>query len=147
MAHSYTQNILHVVFSTKDRARTITPEMQPRRWAYIGGICRKEDIPLRAIGGMEDHLHLLLQLPATYSLAKTILTIKANSSSWLRESSPRFAWQKGYGAFSVSSSLLPTVERYIHNQRAHHYKISFEDELCALLQKHGVAYDSKYVFG
>ncbi len=147
MSHSYAQNLVHVIFSTKARARSISPPVRPKLHAYIVGICNKDGVLVHAIGGTDDHLHILLQLPATLSLAKTVLTLKANSSRWVRQTSRDFAWQHGYAAFSVSTSLLPTVIRYIQNQQAHHRKMSFEDEFLALLRKHGVAYDPQFVLG
>ena len=147
MSHSYAQNIIHVVFSTKGRAKFIRPSAQGKLWAYIGGICKKEGIFVHAIGGTKDHVHCLLQPPPTQNLAKSIGAIKANSSRWLRETERDFAWQEGYAAFSVSASQLSTVNRYVHNQEAHHRKMSFEDEFLALLRKHGVPYDPEFVLG
>ncbi len=147
MSHSYTQNIIHVVFSTKGRAKFILPCAQGKLWAYIGGICKNEGIFVHGIGGTEDHVHCLLQLPPTQKLAKSIGTIKANSSRWLRETARDFAWQQGYAAFSVSASQLRTVNRYVRNQEAHHRKMSFEEEFLALLRKHGVKYDPKFALG
>jgi REP element-mobilizing transposase RayT len=147
MSHSYAQNIVHFVFSTKDRAKTIAPAFRPKLWAYIHGICRNEGIFVHAVGGTEDHVHCLLQLSPTHSLAKTVLTIKANSSRWARQQAGSFTWQQGYAAFSVSASLCPAVIQYIRNQEAHHRKMSFEEEFLALLRKHGVNYDPKFVLG
>jgi len=147
MSHSYAQNVIHLVFSTKDRTKTISPALQPKLWAYITGICGNEGIFVHAIGGTDDHVHCLLQLPPTISLAKAVLTIKANSSRWLRETARGFAWQKGYAAFSVSASLCPTVIRYTHNQATHHRKMTFEEEFLTLLRRHRVKYDPKFVLG
>ena len=147
MSHSYAQNLVHLVFSTKARAKTISLSVQPKLHAYIIGICHNDGILVHALGGTEDHIHCLLQLPPTRCLAKIVLTIKANSSRWVRQTARDFAWQQGYAAFSVITSLLPTVTRYIQNQQAHHRKMSFEDEFLALLRKHGVEYDPKFVLG
>jgi putative transposase len=147
MAHTFTQNVIHVVFSTKERHRTIAKDCQARLWAYIGGICRKEGIFIHEIGGMEDHVHILFQLPAALSLADAVLLIKANSSKWMNQKGHGFAWQRGYGAFSVSWSNLNAVVRYIRNQASHHRKMNFDQEFLALLEKHGVKFDLKYVFG
>jgi len=100
-----------------------------------------------AVGGTESHVHILFHLPPKPALAKAISLLKANSSKWMGEQGKDFSWQEGYGAFSVSSSNLEQVARYIQNQEAHHRKTSFEDEFRALLRKHGVGYDPKYVFG
>jgi putative transposase len=147
MSHSYAQNHLHVVFSTKERRKTIHQEMQPRLWSYLGGIARNHDFLVLANGGMEDHVHLLIQLPPVLTLAKAVSVLKANSSKWMNEHEIKFAWQMGYGAFGVSASNLSVVERYIANQARHHRKMTFEDEFVALLRKHGIQFDPKYVFG
>lgn len=147
MSHTYAQIAIHVVFSTKDRRRTIQPEFQPKLWSYAGGICKGQGIFTHAIGGTEDHIHLLFQLPATVPLASAILAIKSNSSRWANEGGHKLAWQRGYAAFSVSASVLPAVVRYIVNQQAHHRNMSFDEELVALLRKHGVQFDPKFVFG
>ncbi|HEY0702094.1 MAG TPA: transposase [Candidatus Acidoferrales bacterium] len=144
MAHSYAQNILHIVFSTKDRHQLISKELQPRMWSYIAGICKADAIFVHVVGGSDNHVHLLIQLPANWTVAEGINLIKSNSSKWAGN---KFAWQQDYAAFSVSASLVPAVVRYIRNQEAHHKRMSFDEELIALLKKHGVEYDPKYVFG
>jgi putative transposase len=147
VSHSYVQNIVHLVFSTKERRKLIPAEFQPDLWAYVAGICKKNEIFVHAVGGMDDHIHSLIQIPSTLALARAVLTIKSNSSRWARERGQRVEWQEGYGAFSVSASNLPVVERYVQNQAAHHRKMSFEEEFAALLKKHGVEFDARYVFG
>ena len=147
MSHTYAQNVIHVVFSTKDRRKLLSGELRPQMWAYAAGVCKNLDILVLAVGGMEDHIHFLLQIPPTLAVAKAVLTIKSNSSRWASEEGLKFAWQQGYGAFSVSSSVVPTVIRYIQNQEAHHKKMSFDSEFLALLKKHGMEFDPKYVFG
>ena len=147
MAHTFSRNHIHVVFSTKDRRNTITKEWQLRLWAYLVGICKNHEMVALAVGGTENHLHILLHLPPKLALAKAVTLLKANSSKWMGENGIRFSWQEGYGAFSVSSSNLDQVTRYIQNQEAHHRKASFEDEFRALLRKHGVEYEAKFVFG
>jgi putative transposase len=96
---------------------------------------------------MEDHIHLLLQFPATILVSKAVMTIKANSSRWMSSQSGGFAWQEDYGAFGVSKSNIAAVVRYIQDQHKHHRKMSFEEEFIALLKKHGIEYDPRYVFG
>ena len=147
MSHTYSQNIVHIVFSTKDRRKTISKEFQPRMWAYVAGICKNHGIFVHAIGGMDDHIHLLIQIPAPLSLAKAVLAIKSNSSRWANEEGNKFAWQQGYAAFSVSSSNVSAVVRYIQTQQSHHAKMTFDAELLALLKKHGVEYDPDFAFG
>ena len=99
------------------------------------------------IGGVEDHVHLLFHLPPSLALARAVTLFKSNSSKWMNESGSKFAWQEGYGAFSVSASNLAAVVKYIQDQECHHRKISFEDEYLALLKKHGVEFDPRYVLG
>ncbi len=147
MSHTYVQTVIHIVFSTKYRSKSISKEFQPRMWAYVAGICKNHEIFVHAVGGMDDHIHLLIQIPASLSLAKAVLTIKSNSSRWANEQGNKFAWQEGYAAFSVSSSLVPEVVRYIQNQESHHRKMPFDEELLALLKKHGVEFDPNFVFG
>ena len=147
MSHTYAQNIVHVVFSTKERCKAIERELQPRLWAYVAGICKKLGVGVQCIGGTEDHIHLLIQVPPMLPVAKAVATIKANSARWAREAEHKLTWQQGYGAFSVSASVAPTVVRYIENQEEHHKKMSFDAEFLALLKKHGLEFDPKYVLG
>ena len=100
-----------------------------------------------ANGGMEDHVHLLIQLPPVLALAKAISLVKANSARWMNDHGMKFTWQEGYGAFSVSASNLNVVEKYIANQERHHRKMTYEKEFEGLLRKHGIPFDRKYVFG
>ena len=125
MSHTYAQNVIHVVFSTKDRRKAISAEFQPRMWSYAAGICKKQGIFVHAIGGTEDHVHFLIQVPPAIALAKVVLTIKSNSSRWANEGGHKLAWQQGYAAFSVSASIVPAVVRYIQNQEVHHRKLGF----------------------
>jgi REP element-mobilizing transposase RayT len=149
MGHTFTTIRIHVVFSTKDRLANIAEDIQPRLWDYIGGIGRNHRIPIHAVGGTDNHAHVLLSLPPTMFLSKAVQTIKAYSSKWINEerlAKGRFAWQDGYGAFSVSQSNVDAVIDYIHNQPEHHRKHSFEDEFRSLLLRHGIKID-KYTFG
>jgi putative transposase len=147
LSHSYSQNHLHVVFSTKDRLKLIDQPMQPKLWAYMAGIARNHGFLVLTNGGMEDHVHLLIQLAPVLSLAKAVSLLKANSSTWMKDHGLKFAWQEGYGAFSVSASKLGTVERYIANQARHHRRMTFENEFLGLLRKHKIPFDPRYVFG
>jgi len=147
MSHTYTSNLLHCVFSTKQRAAIIPADRQEHLWAYLLGIARNMKIKILAIGGTSDHLHLLIALPPTMNLAKVMCDMKANSSKWLNEAGLRFAWQEGYGAFSVSPSRVADVQRYIRNQAEHHRKRNFEQEFVGLLRKSGIPFEEKHVFG
>jgi putative transposase len=147
VAHTYSQNHLHVVFSTKERRKLISQQMQPKLWSYLGGIGRNHGFLVLANGGIEDHVHLLIQLPPVLALAEAVSLLKSNSSRWMGEHGIQFAWQEGYGAFAVSASNLGVVERYIQNQHIHHRKTTFEQEFLALLRKHRIDFDPKYVFG
>jgi putative transposase len=145
MSHTYAHNPIHCVFSTKDRQNLIRDPDE--LWHYVAATAYAKNIHAVAAGGTANHLHLLILLPQTITLATAMQEVKANSSRWLRETSSKFRWQEGYGAFSVSQSQRQEVAAYIANQAEHHRKWTFEDEFVALLKKSGVEYDSKYVFG
>ena len=147
MAHSYVSSVFHVVFSTKERAQLIRADLQPRLWNYLAGIARNHGIQALAVGGTENHVHILMVLSADAKLSDTVRTLKANSSRWVRETSSLFGWQEGYGAFSVSPSQLNRVKHYIRNQAEHHRKRSFEDEFLAMLQAANMHFEPGQVFG
>ena len=148
MPHSLVNNRVHVIFSTKNRDKAIGDDVQPRLWAFMGGIARKNGFAAIAVGGMEDHVHALLTIPATVPLAKAVQLIKGGSSKWCNENLPqRFAWQEGYAAFSVSASQKDAVIRYIRDQKQHHAKRTFQDELVEFLEKNDLAFDPAEVFG
>lgn len=148
MSHTYSSNRIHVIFSTKNREKTISEDLQPKLWAYMAGIAHNRGFEAMIIGGVEDHVHALLILPPTLPLAKAVQFLKGNSSKWINENHmSRFAWQEGYGAFSVSSSQTSDVVRYIREQKTHHAKRSFEEEFVAFLKKCGIEYDPPYVLG
>jgi REP element-mobilizing transposase RayT len=147
MAHRYPNILIHCVFSTKER-RDITPqEMLPTLWKYLAGIGRNHGIAVLAAGGMSNHSHLLIALPPDMPVAKAVQILKANSSRWLREHGLDFAWQEGYGAFSVSSSNKDAVRNYIEHQAEHHRQRSYESEFEVMLRKSGIAFDLKDAFG
>jgi len=149
MAHSFTSQLLHCVFSTKERQKVITPELQQRLWPYLGGIARENRMKALSIGGTEDHTHILLSLPSTLSIAKAIQLIKGGSSKWVHDTFPQhyaFAWQEGYGAFSIGISDVERTVAYIENQEAHHRRKSFQQEFLAFLKKHGIEYDERYIW-
>jgi REP element-mobilizing transposase RayT len=147
MSHTYAQNTIHLVFSTKDRHKSIPAELQPRLWSYIGGISKKSKIIIHAVNGMDDHVHVLIQIAPTMALSDAVQAIKTNSSRWASDEGHKFAWQQGYGAFSVSASNTAAVLRYIENQNAHHKRMTFDAEFQALLKKHRIEFDPKYALG
>ncbi len=146
---SYISNQVHFVWATKGREPVIQLDWQDRLYGYLGGILDNKKCKLVAAGGIEDHVHVLASLNATVSLAETAGALKANSSRWIHESFPHskdFQWQEGYGAFSVSKSDEPRVVNYIHSQKEHHDQQTFQDEFVKLLEKHGIAYDDRYLW-
>jgi putative transposase len=149
MPQSYTDLCYHLVWSTKNREPYISPELMPRLYDYIGGIVRGEKGTLLEVGGRPDHVHLLARLHPSIAVADLLRVVKTNSSKWLRETFPdhqRFAWQSGYGAFSVSRSRMDQVRQYIQNQEAHHRRVAFKDEFEQLLRKHGIEFDPEYIW-
>jgi len=149
MSHSYVSNLMHCTFSTKGRSPVIDSELESRLWPYLGGIARENRMKALAVGGTSDHLHALLSLPGMMSFAKAVQLIKGGSSKWVNETFPtskKFAWQEGYGAFSVSASQVPKTIAYINNQKEHHRRKTFHEEFLELLTKHGIEYDQRYVF-
>jgi REP element-mobilizing transposase RayT len=149
MARTYTSLFYHVVFSTKNRERLISPDIEARVWAYLGGIARENDMAPLLVGGIEDHVHILLVVPPAIALSKGIQLIKGASSKWMKETFPNlwsFSWQDGYGAFTVSKSNVLEVEDYIRKQREHHRVRTFQEEYRLFLNKHGVVYDEKYLW-
>ena len=149
MANTYTCLHYHVIFSTKNRERWITPEFEERIWAYLGGIARQNDITPLLVGGVDDHIHMLLSIPPAISVSEALKRIKGGSSGWIKENFPGlqgFGWQDGYGAFTVSKSQIPEVEGYVRGQREHHRVKTFQEEYRALLDKHGVEYNEKYLW-
>jgi len=146
---SYVSSYFHCVFSTKERRKLITPSLQERIWPFLGGIARQNDMKAIIIGGTDDHIHMLLSLPSTMPVAKAMQLIKGGSSKWIHETFPEqrlFAWQEEYGAFSVSVSQLDTITDYIRNQPEHHRARSFQEEFLALLKKHHIKYDNRYLW-
>lgn len=145
MPHALINNLVHCVFSTKGRLDAI-PDPDAL-WRYVAGIARAKKIPLLIAGGTQNHLHLLIALPAATTLADAVKILKGNSSRWLNENGCKFAWQEGYGAFSVSASNKQAVREYIATQGEHHQHRSFEREFEALLRKSGVDFDPRYMLG
>ena len=149
MPGTYSQILLHIVFSTKDRAPWITPEISERLYPYIGGIIRAERGVLYDIGGIEDHVHLYLRWRPDGAVSDLMRTVKARSSKWVHDTFPSlgaFAWQEGFGVFTVSKSQEGAVKAYIVGQHEHHKKEDFKSELLRLLRAHGIEFDERYVF-
>ena len=149
MGHTYVSNLVHYVFSTKHRQKLITPGLETRLWPYMGGIARENNMKAISIGGTQDHLHMLLSLPASISIAKGIQLIKGGSSKWVHDEFPQhrgFGWQEGYGAFTVGISQVEETIKYIKSQKEHHEKASFQDEFLKILKKHGIEYDETYIW-
>lgn len=147
MPGTYSQLLYHIVFSTKKRAPLISNDIAERLHSYLGGIVRAERAAPLEIGGVEDHVHLLIRGRTDDSLANLVRTTKSRSSLWVHQTWPDladFAWQEGYAAFTVSASQEETVRRYIRNQREHHAKETFLSELERLLNAHGVDFDPAY---
>lgn len=150
MPHTYCSNLVHCVFSTKERMRSIKVEIQPKLWAYMGGIARNHDFRALAVGGTEDHCHVLVSLPPVMAVSKAVQLLKGSSSKWLHDTQPEmraFAWQQAYGAFSVSISHTDDTIAYILNQTEHHAKRDFQQEFLAFLKKHAIEYDPAHVWG
>ena len=139
----------HMVFSTKNRAALIQPDWAPRLYDYIGGIVGRKCGRLLSAGGMPDHVHLAVSLDKKVAVADALRLIKTNSSRWVHETFPamrHFAWQTGYGAFGVSYSDLDRVKQYIANQQEHHRVRTFKEEFLALLKRHQIEYDERYIW-
>ena len=139
----------HIVFNTKDRQPLLTPDLRQRVYDYLGGILRTEKGVLIAAGGADDHVHLLSSLYKTHAVANDVRQLKAGSSGWIKDAFPHlhsFAWQEGYGAFSVSYTGLPRVKAYIAGQDEHHRTVSFQEEFVAFLEQHQIVYDERYLW-
>ena len=149
MAHSYASLLVHCVFSTKGREPAIATGLRERLWEYIGGVARENRMLAHAVGGTENHVHMLLSLPTTITVSRAVQMVKGPSSRWVSTTFPQFPnfrWQKGYGAFTVSVSHMDRTLAYIRNQETHHANTSFEEEFVGFLNKHEVEYDEKYLW-
>ena len=149
MPGAWTQNYYHIIFSTKDRVAFLTPDLESRLYPFIGGIARDLRCALLAIDGMPDHVHLLVHYRPDLSHSDLLRQIKSRSSKWIHETFPelrRFAWQEGYGGFTVSRSGVPAVEDYIARQKEHHKSQDFQTEFLELLRLHGIEFDQRDVF-
>jgi REP element-mobilizing transposase RayT len=149
MPQSLARILVHLIFSTKDRAAVLAPAVRPELQAYFVGILANLDCPCLEVGCVADHAHLLFVLHRTLSAARAVEEVKKGSSKWLKTRAPamrNFHWQNGYGAFSVSPSSEGRVRAYLLNQEAHHRKVTFQDEFREFLHRHGVPFDERYVW-
>ena len=144
--HSFTSCLVHCVWSTKNRQPFLTSDLHERLWPYLSGIAKENKMKTLAIGGVADHVHMLVSLPPTLSIAKAIQLLKGNSSKWIHETFPKmrsFEWQEGYGAFSIGLSAVDATVSYIKNQAEHHRPRSFREEFKTMLRKHGLDYNER----
>jgi REP element-mobilizing transposase RayT len=146
---SYISMLAHFVWSTKNREPFILPSWRDDLYGYIGGILKNKRATLLERGGMADHIHLLVAMPSTLSLAEIVNVVKSNSSKWVHENIEQgkaFGWQERYGAFSVSKSAEPQVREYLVNQEEHHRVRPFKEEFVMFLNRHEIAYDERYLW-
>src|SRR5262249_14265501 len=146
MSHTCGNILVHIIFSTHQRRPLIKPEFCNDLFAYLGGIVREMKGTALIVNGTADHVHMLIRIRPLHAPAEIVRIVKTNSWRWVRERSPNFAWQTGYGVFSVSESSVSAVTKYIVRQEEHHRKHSFQDELCAFLKKNGIVVEEKYVW-
>lgn len=149
MPQSLSFALIHLIFSTKDRFPFFTEPIRTSMHAYLATVARNMDCECYRVGGVADHVHLAVRLSRTITIAKLVEELKTSSSKWLKKQSPaleKFAWQRGYGAFSVGPTDLPALEKYIEGQEAHHRAKTFQEEYRAFLTKYGISYDEKYVW-
>ena len=147
MAHTVGNLVVHLIFSTKSRRPLIIPEIRTDLFAYLGGIIREMPGTALIINGTADHVHMLIRTRPVHAAAEIARVVKANSSRWVREKwNMDFAWQTGYGAFSVSESNVPAVAQYIATQEEHHKKRSFQEEYVAFLRRNKISDDERYIW-
>ena len=149
MPQSLSNVLLHIVFSTKNREPLVDELIEPEVHAYLATVCKSIGCPAHKIGGTDDHVHIACTLSRTVPISSLVQEIKQDSSKWMKtcgEKYRSFAWQNGYGAFSIGQGQLEHLRRYIANQRAHHRRESFQDEFRAILGRYQVAYDERYVW-
>jgi REP element-mobilizing transposase RayT len=149
MPQSFSSLHCHVIFSTKDRAPSLVESLRDRLYSYIGGIVTSEGCALLAAGGVADHVRLLVSISRETSIAELVRQIKGSSSKWVNENFPelrRFAWQAGYGAFTVSYSHISRVKSYIATQAEHHRTMTFQEEYLVFLRRHHIPFDERYLW-
>ena len=148
MPKTFSAAFLHIAFSTKGRAASLSDAIQPELFAYLIGIARRRDVVPVCVGGWFDHVHLLVRVPPRIAVSNLVRDLKCNSSAWIHRRWPgygRFAWQDGFASFSVSPGRVEAVRRYIENQRAHHSGRSFESELEELVVGAGFEFDRAFL--
>ena len=141
--------LIHIVFSTKNRAPVLDAAVRPALHAYLATVARNMDCECYRAGGVDDHVHLAIRLSRIVTVAKLVEELKTSSSKWLKTQSPAlvaFAWQRGYGAFSVRPSGLDALRHYIDTQEEHHRKRTFQEEYRAFLTQYAIEYDERYVW-
>lgn len=147
MPQSLSSILVHLVFSTKGRATLIQPALEEDLWRYLGAACAAHGCRPYRVGGAPDHVHVLCGLARTLAVAGLVEQIKKSSSKWIKERGVAgFAWQSGYGAFSIGASQVPRVVAYIDGQQDHHRRLTFQEEYRALLRRYQVAFDERYVW-
>jgi putative transposase len=149
MAHTYTSLLIHIIFSTKNRERMLDAAWRPKLFTYMGGIIKRHEAAPILINGVDDHVHVFADVPASTALSDLVQHIKGGSSYWVNrqpEFKTKLAWQVGYGAFSVSASKFDAVKKYISNQQEHHRKLTFQEELLRFLKEYGVQYDEQHLW-
>jgi REP element-mobilizing transposase RayT len=147
MPSTHTCLLYHIIFTTKNREPVIAPEWRTRLYEYLGGAVRGMNGTPQGVGGVADHVHLLIGLKPTHCLSDFMRELKKSSSVWVAETikEPGFRWQEGYAALSVSASMRPTIQKYIAGQEEHHRVKTFREELIGFLRKSGVSYDERYL--
>jgi putative transposase len=147
MAHTHTSLVYHVVFLTQGRLPLLTPDIRKELFSYMASLIKEKNGKPIILGGVDDHSHLLFSIPPDVNLSDALRFVKANSSRWMKQLFGKpFAWQKGFGAFSVSRSNIDAVAKYIRDQEEHHRKFDFKSEYVSLLEKNDVEYDAEFLW-
>lgn len=146
MSQSLVKQYIHLVFSTKRREDTLPKQHLSEIHSYVAGVLNDKQCPAISVGGTTNHIHILYEQNRTMSVSETVRTVKANSSKWINENFNKFAWQNGYGAFSISRGHIGAVVNYINNQEFHHKQVAYEDEFKRTCVRCGAEYDERYVW-
>ncbi len=146
MPQSHASVMIHVVFSTANRAPLIPAEVKAELHRYLGGAAGELGCPALCVGGTNDHIHMLVRLGRTITIADFVKKVKVNSSAWMKAHSPQFAWQAGYGAFSFGEDRIGLLTHYVETQEEHHRTVSFQEEYLSILREFGIEWDERYVW-